>query len=295
MSAQVLQRVVARMLFDPGWRAEVLRSPESALHGLTLTSSERRWLLEPDPRRWGADGERRQRSLEAMMHESLLSTASFISLKHHPRDLLSFFSSPLAHRAIQSGDRLLYAYLRWIAAALPRESRWIPELETALALARWWSKHRPLVDPVKRPSSVALSRAHFSLSPAVSLVQHPAEGATLFQTQLARIQQEATPLLTVLQGIYWSGTLDGDSVEYSLIAPRPESPHWETLPEGLARLLKTVEGSGARGRRGADLLRRLRSAGLDRGEAERVLSSLYQENLLTLMRASSSQKSQSRS
>ena len=49
----MVQRVVVRMLFDPGFRERVYAAPEAALHDVPLTAEERQWVITPPPQAYG--------------------------------------------------------------------------------------------------------------------------------------------------------------------------------------------------------------------------------------------------
>ena len=101
MSAVALQRVVVRMLFDAVFRNRVYANPESTLHDVGLTLTERQWLLTPDPRAYGVDTHRASRALTSLLEEYPVAGALVLRTQRGLENLQLFFTSELFHHCIQ--------------------------------------------------------------------------------------------------------------------------------------------------------------------------------------------------
>ncbi len=134
MSAQELQRVVVRMLFDPTYVKQIYLDSEEALRGADVTSEEAAWLSRGDERRWRADPLRAARSLQALLEEFPVSALAVNTSVELP-SLISFFSSTRFHRAIMDESSLALSFAAWLAHEYP-ESEPFCRLEGAIASLR---------------------------------------------------------------------------------------------------------------------------------------------------------------
>ena len=279
MSGLILQRVVARMLFDPRWRAEVFADPEGCLATLSLSDRERGWLLEPDPRRWGADTERRQRCLEAMLRESLVSSEAALAAGLSRSQLIEFFSSQGAHQSIQSGTRLLYSYLGWLEARLPPPLSWLPSLEAALARGRASTPAPPLPPAPLPRSGRSLDALKLGLPAGAVILILPLGAFAEFGRRLSVLQAAPEPVLEALKGAPWTPEVQAKDEEALLLIPRVTGLHCEQLSPGLAGLLE-LTAQRPDGRPLRALLRHLRAASLKLSEARSLIQELLDDQIL---------------
>jgi len=109
MSHVALQRVMVRMLYDPGFADRVLETPDDALARVELTTTERDWLLAPDSRSWKVDPDRPARSLTVLLQQ--YPASSFLAVRGAgPEPLLAYFRSERFHRCIQEKGSMALAY-----------------------------------------------------------------------------------------------------------------------------------------------------------------------------------------
>ncbi len=137
MSAQVLQRVVVRLLYDGAFVRDVYRDPGAALGGLALSDTERAWILAEDRRAWSIDPLRRTRGLEALLEEYPTAAAPWVAQRGVPQ-LDAFFSSSWFHDAVQERRSMALAfggYLVDLATDRPAR-RALATLELGLAKVR---------------------------------------------------------------------------------------------------------------------------------------------------------------
>ncbi len=135
MTAKALQRVVVRMLYDPGLVAAVYADATAALAGVDVTEEERAWLVAPDRRRWGADPLRRARGLQALLEEYPVSGA-VLARRAGVAALDAYFSSPIFHDCIQDRGSLALAFGRWLAGRGDPLLAGMADIESAVAAVR---------------------------------------------------------------------------------------------------------------------------------------------------------------
>jgi hypothetical protein len=114
MGHQALQRVSMRMLFDPKFAAQVYAAPEESLASLDITSEERGWLLDVDPRAWTVDHERGPRTLRKLFDEFKGSTTLALNQTRSLASLRGFFESAHFHEAVQQRGSLAQGYARFL-------------------------------------------------------------------------------------------------------------------------------------------------------------------------------------
>ena len=123
MNPQALQRVVVRMLYDPGL--------VEAVHAGTpvegLDDAGRAHLVRIDRRAWATDAYRRSRTLQALIEELPVSSA-----RAGIDQLDAFFSSEDFHSAVQERRAMVLAFARWLEPQVGDIAR----LEGAIARAR---------------------------------------------------------------------------------------------------------------------------------------------------------------
>jgi len=112
-----LQRVAVRMLFDPGFVAEVYGDPLSAAKGLGIPDGLLHQLVGNDRRLWGADPLRRSRALKALMEEFKISSTLFLALTGKVSELDRFFSSARFHDCVQRRGYMALAFADFLEAA----------------------------------------------------------------------------------------------------------------------------------------------------------------------------------
>ncbi len=115
MSHVALQRVMVRMLYDPGFARRVLGDPDGALAGIDLTAEERGWLLGPDPRAWRVDSERPVRSLNILLQQYPAAGALAVRSAEGPGPLLAFFGSAPFHASVQERGSMALAFGDYLA------------------------------------------------------------------------------------------------------------------------------------------------------------------------------------
>ncbi len=150
--SRALQRVVVRMLHDPGFADAVIAGaavPE-------LSEGERSLLLGLDRRAFRTDPYRRGRLLTALLDEYPAAAAIASDGGRQLSTLDAFFSAAAFHEAIQQRRHLALAFGEWLLPQAPG----VAALELALARARrdparvagdrWLQRARGLV-PVAVP------------------------------------------------------------------------------------------------------------------------------------------------
>jgi len=265
MSAQALQRMLIRVMFDPSLLEALRSEPEQVMGMESLSTHELTDLLSQDPRAFRTDSHRSSRHLQALLEEYPVSVHHFT--QGNPGRLLSFFSSARFHDAIQQWTSIRKAFERYLVEQAPPEFEPLISLEGAIATSRHSSQNE---DP--------LSPGHWRLGPSKGLVQTPSGLCAKYSELLLPMKE--THILEALKSPPGSAlNLSGKKDSWALIE-KNEAGELEMgeIPESLAQILLEIEHKEVPHRELVDIII---SLGADhREEAEEVLQSLRGEGLL---------------
>lgn len=109
-----LQRIVVRMLFDPGLVESLYRDPAPILTPLGISERLQAQLIANDRRLWQADRLRRRRALNVLMEEFKVSTALALDESRRLGTLTDYFSSPEFHAAVQGRGYMALAFAAYL-------------------------------------------------------------------------------------------------------------------------------------------------------------------------------------
>lgn len=249
MSAAAVQRVIVRMLYDPAL-VELIYSggllPE-------LSFAERELITQTPRGAWGTDPYRRSRTLQALIEEYPVS-AAVAGLGR----LDAFFSSPNFHRAIQSRQRLVWAFATWLEPLAGP----VVVLERAVAEAR---RDRP-----RRLAGGMMVRA-----PGIRSVSVPVGALARFEAIRASLGRDPVATLT-RAGPVPLGAF-GPETEWVLTERQADGAiSLGTCAEALGMLLAYAGAPRAQ----EDLLAEAGRLGADPGEEAEVVEGLIAEGLL---------------
>ena len=249
--SQALQRVMVRMLYDPGLVSRVYDGaplPE-------LSDAERGMLVAVDRRAWGTDPMRRMRTLTALLAEFPASAALA------GPGLDGFFGSTEFHQSIQERTHLALAFGAWLEARVGP----VGTLERGAAEARRDPRER-----VHAPGRVARA-------PGVRVAWTPVGALARLEAVRARLGRD--PVAALARGRLRLDGLPalGATREVVLIeADAAGQVQLSTCTEALAGLLiyaatpRTVD----------ELHGEIRRLGADPGEEAEILSSVRADGLL---------------
>lgn len=259
MSGVALQRVVARLLYDPA----LVERLYSGFPVPEISEDQRALLLKVDRRAWGTDPYRRGRALTSLLEEFPASAA--LAGVH---TLDPFFSSTDFHNCVQRRGLLALAFGAWIA----RRVGPVAHLETAFAAAR----------RATRPRGAGLITA-----PGVVSLALPA--GTLERLNALRARLGPDPLGALAAGGLALAELRG---------PLGPEPAWllvergadggvgvGAVSEALGGLLRFTATPRAR----EEVLAEARRHGADPGEDSEILDGLIEDGLLIALDAPSVQ------
>lgn len=156
MNSGALQRVVVRMLYDPGLVQRVYEDAAAATRDCGIEATEASWLTAPDRRAWGVDPMRRARSLTGLLEEFCVSAARVVRAGEDATSLDAFFSSEDFHVGMQRGESLAEIFASWLADSMRRQGIATAVLDLELAFAR-----------VRRATSPPLPAGQLVLAPGV--------------------------------------------------------------------------------------------------------------------------------
>lgn len=273
MSHIQTQRAIVRMLFDPDFQRRVYAAPDPALADCDLTTDERKWLVQPDPRAYGTDPLFRSRSLYGLLGELPVSGALAVRALGSSAPLERFYSSRFLHRAIQEGSSLALALLTWLIQSVregrihdPRVAE-TAKLEHAMACLR-----RPSPPPPSAP---------ITLSSTARIAAVGTGSLALYESVLSRIQAvDADPATVAIDTRFPLGISalppGGATYERILATITTGQVALELLPEGLAAMLALA----AKGCTGPELAQCAQRHGAPAEDVEEILLSLVQDGLL---------------
>lgn len=267
MSARTLQRVVVRMLHDPVFRAAVYADPARALADLALSPDDQRLLLAPDARAWGADAQRSERVLSALVTELPVSVLALFEEGLSLARLRRFFESPFFHATIMARGSLAPAFADYLATLTkrPRTQTFI-RLEHAIALVR--RAH----DQVSIPPGHLMRAGHVR---PVSLA-----GGTLAAWSHAKKALGSDPTTRLFaKSRPRVAAVDPRTTEWVLLERKPEAPddpEAAFIGEALGHLLEAAATPALR----ATLSAVAEREGAETNEASEILDELIAEGLL---------------
>lgn len=264
--SQRLQRLVVRMLYDPGLVAAVYAGAPVA----GLDERDRPLLTAVDRRAWGTDPYRRSRSLSALIEEYPAS-AALVGVER----LDAFFSSEPFHACIQDRGSLALAFGDWLSPlAGPMAT-----LERAIASVR-----RPRPEP--RPDLYATA-AH------IAPLSVPQGTLALYQDLRARLGPNPAATL-VSKTLRMEAPLRLDDLRRRPTGPEPEHLLVERddagevgVGEASAALVALLEFA-MKPRARAHLFTEARALGADPGEEAELIDGLCAEGLLAFSTSSTS-------
>lgn len=244
MSAQDLQRVVVRMLYDPVFRQRVYANPGRALRHVPLTPEERQWLVAPEPRAYGADAQRSRRALTALLEEFPVSGALAVRTPRGLQQLNRFFASDAFHTCVQERGSMAAAFGVYLGSTPFRLGKQkSPEIAHIAALEAGIAQVRRATVPAAIVSQALTAETRLGLAPwVVLLVVHP-DTLPRYGFLLDRLRQYRNSLVeAVLDSAYRlppGPAYRGPSTEFLLVGdlPSSEGVSVECLSDDLGRLL----------------------------------------------------------
>ena len=264
MSHHALQRVVVRMLHDPGF---VQALPQVSPEALGLTPQEHAWATAVDPRAWRTDPYRRSRRLTSLIEEFPVSSAYIVRLAN-AETLDAFFSSPFFHDAVQARSVLAHAFGRYLVdlPAGDDTSRALSTLEGAIAQVR-----RAVVPQAAReakrwmtpPTQAPLTLPEGTLDGYLAIRR--GLDVTTGERTVATALDQKTPLPTIQLSV---------ASEHLLVSDGPAGPAIAVQSDALIGLLKRASRPVSE----EALVDYLRSEGVD--DAVDLLAELETEGLL---------------
>ena len=260
MSAQALQRLHVRCLFDPSLVTRLHQDGRAALGDVDVTDTELGWLLACDVRLFTADAMRPRRSLKALIDEFKASSALAVAATGKLATLDGYFASSHFHDALQHRGSIALAYETFLTGLAAHDARIgaVAAIEGALARAR---RGRPPAGPKTFDPSCRYRLApHVALAtvPVNTLAVMQAVEQVLFEIALAPVAALASdgPRLDKVPPLVTESDI-------TLLAVRGEGDHaaLEELPDSLADLLRMARSPVT----GALLVERAVSLGGDAG------------------------------
>jgi len=266
MSARTLQRVVVRMLHDAAFRAAVYADPATALADLALTPDDHRLLLAADARAWGADTQRSERVLSALVTELPVAVLVLLEEGLSLARLRRFFEGAQFHATIMARGSLAPAFGDYLATLTkrPRTQAFI-RLEHAIALLR-------------RACPLTVPKDHLVRSSHVRPVA--LAGGTLAAWSHAKQALGSDPTARLLaKSRPRVAAVDPRTTEWVLLqrnAATPDEPEAAFVGEALGRLLEAAEQPTTRD----VLIAVAEREGAETNEASEILDELIAEGLL---------------
>ncbi len=267
MSAEALQRVVVRMLFDARLVDQVYADPVAALPEVDLTDAERAWLRAPDVRRWRADPLRRTRALEALLHEYPVATALVIREAGGVPALDAFFSDPTFHRCIQARGVLALSFGRWLCSGFTADVAAAARIEWAIAEVR---RAPPRPAPSALTPAATLHTAPWIVGCSVSVRGH----ARYLACQAALGSGGSAAVLDTERALPAGAPAPGQIPV--LVEQTETGATVEHAPDALVALVRWCQPA----RPLTDALTWLSGHGLDAAEAQELLQGLVADGVL---------------
>lgn len=168
----MMQRVVVRMLFDPGFARAVYEDSDRALDGLPLGRALVTQLLSNDRRLWNADEMRRSRALKVLLDEFRVSTTLVLWERRRIAFLDGFFGSPEFHDAVTWRGYMALAFCAFLERHLEEGALTSDALRAALALEAGMARSRRELRDARRGRDPYLRR-QLGAAPGEKLVVAP--------------------------------------------------------------------------------------------------------------------------
>lgn len=273
MSAEALQRVAVRMLYDEAFAAAVYEDAPAATADCDLSDIERAWLSVPDPRAWRVDPLRRSRSLAALLEEFAVSAALFVRSSPAATGRLdSFFTSEEFHRGMQSGRSLAAMFSSWFAPQIAPAASDLLRLEAALARVRRVAEAAP---PDRSVVAATIGRP-LVLGPALEVLAVRSGTVSSWMSILGVLRQGAVADRAIDPGVPIPGLALADHEEGVLVDGRGGDPRLERMSAELARVL-----AGAAHPVGfTEFCRRAAEYGADAADCRAILESFGADGIL---------------
>lgn len=200
MSAQALQRVVVRMLFDPAFRAQVYADPVGALRDVDLSAEERQWAVQPPAPAYGADGHRQSRALSGLLEEYPVAGALAVRCRQGLERLRGFFASPAFHQCVQGRGCMADVFGDYLqGASFPDgpEIAWMARIEQGIV------RVRRAPDLPQAPAGRLTPATLLRLAPWIALLRVPPNTLPRYSALLTRLRGHRDSLLhAVLDAAY---------------------------------------------------------------------------------------------
>jgi hypothetical protein len=242
VSAQALQRVIVRMLFDPAFRQRVYAEPAAALQDVELTAEERQWLLTPVPQAYGTDVHRRSRALSGLLEEYPVAGALAVRGRQGLARLQGFFGSASFHQCVQQRGSIAAAFGAYLQSPPFAEH---PDISCMAALELRIVRVRRAL-PISPPLASGTA-TRLRLAPWVELLPVPAGTLPRYSALLRRLQQYRASLLeAVLDATYRlpaGPAVRGAATEWILVVniPGGDGPSLESTSHELGTLLSAAQ------------------------------------------------------
>jgi hypothetical protein len=242
VSAQALQRVVVRMLFDPAFRLRVYADSAAALQDVEITAEERQWLLTPPPQAYGTDIHRRSRTLSGVLEEYPVAGALAVRGHHGLARLQGFFASAFFHQCVQQRGSLAEAFGGYLQADVFADQ---PEIARLAVIELSIVRVRRAADIP--PVSASGTEARVRLAPWVELLSVPSTALPRYSTVLRRLRQHRGSLLgAVLDPTYRlpaGPSIHNGATEWVLVVgvPGGDGPSLEPTSQELGALLSAAQ------------------------------------------------------
>lgn len=137
-----MQRVVIRMLFDPGFVESVYSDSATALAGIDLDEELVTQLLANDRRLWNSDRLRRWRALKILMDEFKVASTLVLRETRELDYLDQFFSSDVFHVSVQQRGYMALAFVRYLEDGFDGGRLSSPHTRAALTLEAAMARSR---------------------------------------------------------------------------------------------------------------------------------------------------------
>ena len=191
----MLQRVVVRMLFDPGFRDRVYADPETALHEVPLSAAERQWVITPPPQAYGVDVYRQSRALSGLLEEYPVAGALAVRCPQGIARLQRFFASEAFHGCVQQRGSMAEAFGHYLQSAVFAEAptvAWMALVEMGSVRVR----RAPYGPPA--PTSPSPQDSRLCVAPWVALLAVPPPALSQYSRVLQRLRQHGPVLLDAI-------------------------------------------------------------------------------------------------
>jgi hypothetical protein len=195
VSAEMVQRVVVRMLFDPGFRERVYTAPEAALHDVPLTAEERQWVITPPPQAYGVDVYRQSRALSGLLEEYPVAGALAVRCLQGLTRLQRFFASEAFHHCVQQRGSMADAFGHYLQSATFAEAPTVARMAVVEASG---VRVRRAPYGLPAPASPCTEATWLRLAPWVELLTVPPTTLFQYSRALQRLRQHGPVLLEAI-------------------------------------------------------------------------------------------------